>query len=601
MIIKKIEVIGQSKPTATLIFEKGLNVIAGASDTGKSYVIQCIKFILGSSNLPKNIDEANGYEFLKVTFEENGRTFTLQRKLEVKSPILAKEEGHEEVIVLQGKHRNGFDNISNWFLNKFNLSDKLLLIGKEKLNTQSLSLRTLEKIFIVDETRIVADYSPLGTGQNGERTLEMSLLRCLLTGEDDTNAKEIKVDLESNQAINKKIVALESIIQTLYPQQTPEETYESIRTQIEKLDGDLNEIDVEVSQSVSLSKDFLQKRSNLASELTKLETLNDEDRSLYNRFHLLRNKYKSDCERLDAIQETSLAFDAYTEMACPTCGNMFEYIQTDDEIGDLRLSAISESNKISRQIDDLSEAILNLESNIETEYSRIVQVKKEIDSINLAIAGDLKTTIDLANERKSNIYSQKFLLTKQNLQLENKEKALKELGTLMMRLDEKQSTYTSTTLESELKIFETEISIILERWGFPGQRLVQFSEKDRDIYVGGKPRGHFGKGYRAIAFSAFVIALMVQLSKINRHPGFVVLDSPLTTYKKADQDRGDINESIQEDMVYSFYRDLSDFYHELQIIVFDNQEPDKDLIKNINYVHFSKNSNSGRYGFFPNI
>jgi hypothetical protein len=38
---------------------------------------------------------------------------------------------------------------------------------------------------------------------------------------------------------------------------------------------------------------------------------------------------------------------------------------------------------------------------------------------------------------------------------------------------------------------------------------------------------------------------------------------------------------------------------ENQIIIFDNQEPDLDLIPLMNYQHFTKNVNVGRYGFFP--
>lgn len=82
MIIKKIAVKGENKKDAILTFSKGLNSIIGASDTGKSYVIQCIKFILGATIVPKGIDESKGYSELIVTFElETGDIFSLQREL----------------------------------------------------------------------------------------------------------------------------------------------------------------------------------------------------------------------------------------------------------------------------------------------------------------------------------------------------------------------------------------------------------------------------------------------------------------------------------------------------------------------------------------
>ncbi|MDQ7864054.1 hypothetical protein RCO48_32115 [Peribacillus frigoritolerans] len=52
------------------------------------------------------------------------------------------------------------------------------------------------------------------------------------------------------------------------------------------------------------------------------------------------------------------------------------------------------------------------------------------------------------------------------------------------------------------------------------------------FYIDSKPTKDYGKGYRAIIYSAFVISLMEYCrDKKMPHPGFVVLDSPLTTYK----------------------------------------------------------------------
>ena len=105
-----------------------------------------------------------------------------------------------------------------------------------------------------------------------------------------------------------------------------------------------------------------------------------------------------------------------------------------------------------------------------------------------------------------------------------------------------------------------------------------------------------------IRFSAFVIGLMNYLCGKNRHAGFLVLDSPLTTYKERDEisscEEGE-QAFIANNLIYAFYRNLCDFYNDKQIIVLDNQEPSKDIQDSMNYVHFSKNEHIGRYGFFP--
>ena len=83
-----------------------------------------------------------------------------------------------------------------------------------------------------------------------------------------------------------------------------------------------------------------------------------------------------------------------------------------------------------------------------------------------------------------------------------------------------------------------------------------------------------------------------------RHPGFVVLDSPLTTYKEGDGQPEDEADAITGDLIYGFYRDIADNFRDYQIIIFENKEPDPSVIPMLNYQHFTKNRNNGRYGFF---
>jgi len=57
----KMASLGKNKQPAELTFTKGLNVLTGASNTGKSYVVQCLDYILGSGVPPKPIQESAGY------------------------------------------------------------------------------------------------------------------------------------------------------------------------------------------------------------------------------------------------------------------------------------------------------------------------------------------------------------------------------------------------------------------------------------------------------------------------------------------------------------------------------------------------------------
>jgi hypothetical protein len=60
--ISKLSVSGPGKPPAELEFIDGLNVVCGASDTGKSFAVSCIDFAFGASKSPRPIPEVSGYQ-----------------------------------------------------------------------------------------------------------------------------------------------------------------------------------------------------------------------------------------------------------------------------------------------------------------------------------------------------------------------------------------------------------------------------------------------------------------------------------------------------------------------------------------------------------
>ena len=81
------------------------------------------------------------------------------------------------------------------------------------------------------------------------------------------------------------------------------------------------------------------------------------------------------------------------------------------------------------------------------------------------------------------------------------------------------------------------------------------------------------------------------------HPGFIVLDSPLVTFKGADNI--DQDEAISDDMKEHFYTELSKTAKNRQIIVIENDDPPTEAIENLHFIHFTKDENRGRYGFIP--
>lgn len=144
---------------------------------------------------------------------------------------------------------------------------------------------------------------------------------------------------------------------------------------------------------------------------------------------------------------------------------------------------------------------------------------------------------------------------------------------------------------------------LLENWNFIDiscEDTVYFNKKDNDVIVKSKTKASYGKGARAIINSSFIIAILLYCKQNSLpHPGFVVLDSPLTTYKEKDKRNNEKNEEVSKSVKYSFFNNLAKYSIDYQIIVFDNETPPEDL-HGITYHHFTGNPDLDRTGFITN-
>ena len=56
--LRRLQVTGPQVESAEITFDAGLNVVSGASDTGKSYLVETIDYMLGAGTPPRQIPES---------------------------------------------------------------------------------------------------------------------------------------------------------------------------------------------------------------------------------------------------------------------------------------------------------------------------------------------------------------------------------------------------------------------------------------------------------------------------------------------------------------------------------------------------------------
>jgi len=193
--LKKLTLDGDKFEISSIKFEKGLNIIYGGSDIGKTFIYQCIDFMLGSEKKPKEIKESKGYTKYELIIETyRGITHKIYRDINDSHFLL------DDKITLYSNNNDSKKTISDFLLSLTDMQEKRIKIDKYG-DTQSLYFQNLKRYFLLDEDNIIARKSNIA----GYKPKDKSTFRFIVTEEDDKNITKI----ESIEDIKFKEIAIE--------------------------------------------------------------------------------------------------------------------------------------------------------------------------------------------------------------------------------------------------------------------------------------------------------------------------------------------------------------------------------------------------------
>lgn len=215
-IIKELKLTSDNLKPAIITFNKGLNVITGPSDCGKSYIFQCINYMLGASTPPKSIKESKDYTtlFLEISDSDNN-SYTFKSGLKGGDFMLFRKKiidisENDQFEVLKRKHDpNNDNNISAFLLKLNNLYQKKIRTNAQG-KTRYLSYRDINKFLMINEESIIKQDSVIESHYT-KRTEESNVFKLLTLGIDDSTVIKL---LDKNQIHNRKgkVELLESFI-----------------------------------------------------------------------------------------------------------------------------------------------------------------------------------------------------------------------------------------------------------------------------------------------------------------------------------------------------------------------------------------------------
>lgn len=589
---------GPSKQ-AEVGFRSGVNVICGASETGKSFLAEAIDFMVGGSEL-KEIPEREGYSSIELGMScTDGTSWSFERATSGGDFVLRQGDTSDKLRQSHAHERT--DNVSGFLLDKIGLLGKRILKSSTKGTTNSLSFRNLARLVIVQEGEIQQKGSPFWGGQFTLKTAELATIKLLLTGIDDSAVVSAATDEPDHAGqialLDELIADLGSDIADMGEERT------ELEAQLERLDASASQYREGVASAQRNLDGRLARRRELAANRTAIDDRVDEIVELDARFRLLGEHYAVDLDRLRAIQESGSLFAFVERVACPLCGASPDAQHVEDDcdgnVAGIVEAATAEIGKIERLQGELASTVADLGE----ERGRLAQLRDIVEQAFLGVDEEIRQTMAPEVEEARSLFTD-VVETRANVigslnlfdRLEKLERRRAQFDEVDAGPVQKSSVAVGLT-DAVAHQFSMKLEQILKAWNFPGECRVYFDKEVSDFVIDGKPRGSRGQGLRAITHAAVSIALLEFCQEHELpHPGLLVLDSPLLAYFKPE---GDEDSALQgTDLKERFYAYLKAHHgSESQIVVVENQHPPDSELDGLNVTVFTRNPAGGRYGF----
>ncbi|WP_235169649.1 hypothetical protein [Rhodococcus erythropolis] len=606
--LRKFAILGEG--VASVSLGDDLTVVSGPSDTGKSFVVDVIDFMFGAKSL-RGIPESDPYSYASMQIEirdEGSETFeelTLYRPLDggkfrVYEGMVDGIPDDETGLTLSAEHNSKNElNLSNYLLAKLGIAGAEVRRNARNI-TRTLSFRDLAHFTIIDETRMQSKETPVWpSGNFVSRTSDESVFKFLLQGEDDSgltelapSANEKKITEGKNSMLDRVIVTLEQDLQEMNAH-----SVEEARDQLLRLSGSLREGYRSISSVAADRNQLLRQCNDIDDSISGNRKKVAEMQEIFSRLSLLQRQYQSDIERLEMIGETGQLLGMAARGDCLLCGASVhdQHWEAHHDIDSYSGAVSAEiaktttlSNELKSTLNEIRREARLISTSINDESrekARILNLISTFDDLTLPMRDELNELISTKTrlERIINIYEQvsKIEVLRRENESSQRNPSGPAQGLAAVAVDE----------------FCEVIKETLHEWGVAGVSSVRYDFTSRDIVVGGKARATSGKGMRALLHAAFSVSLARYcVERDLPHTGFVVVDSPLVTYREPDGDSPFGDEYDPNFISERFYSSLSR-WDNIQFIVMENIDPIDD--SKLEWIRLTKNEKLGRYGFFP--
>lgn len=597
MTVKLVSLVatGPGKPEVRVNFRDPAMLVRGASDTGKSYIRDCLWYLLGGEKQPKKIPEASGYDLLTLELEVDDGRYEVGRAHAGGDTSLIKllvgEDGKPVREVLE-------EDIGDFLVHHAGAAGKQLLRSRSKRGV--VTGGDLRHWFLLSQPTMISEDATAGSVANA--TQRIAAFHMFLTGTDDSAIELVKTSKELDRLAGQ-ILGVEEALRRVRADLPNDQSKEDVADALERVDVALGAMtshyEARASSLRSVRDDILKK----SAELQAAEWELNHCLSMIERFDLLDAKYKSDSERLGATWEGVAMFQALEEVPCPLCGTSAE-AQVDPR--QLRQGAQDGYRKaLKAEHEKIVMLRQGLAVALTREHDRAARMRQAVWSLRAELRGLEATENARVNETRyefsgdpKSLAVRRSALSEQLAKFDEEAQFVAEQIRLTNAKKQKK-----IPLSRNVGAAATEVAAHAKRylhaWGFTGIQSVLLDADACDLVLDGRARLDFGAGKRSVFLAALTIAVMEHaVGKGHPHLGFVVIDSPLKSYADPkSREQRDVEVSTVTDRFYAW---LAKWEGPGQLIILENQEIKLEAKASLKPLEFvGDGDEDGRRGFYP--
>ncbi len=601
--ITKVTATGIGKTPATVSLTKGLNLICGVSDSGKTCILKCIQFAMGDSKKP--FDKAKtGYNCVSIDIWTSQGQLYLSRTLgknivNVVSEIDAIASGNYDTDYKANGNQNPV--INEVMLKLIGIDGLPMVIKNQICERQRLTWKTLSGVFWLKEQEIENPKSVVLPEVATQNPYFFSSLIYLFTGNNFPNEKEQDKDEVSaakksavHNFVNARVAHMSEQRQMLEKQLSTFNGLD-IEKEIQKLITNLSEAEAAISTATDESKDLL-------STLMEFKEKEAEAKVIYSQFQSLKSQYVADIKRLSFIVESDAHMHSVEDNTnCPFCNGQIKPQNKESYL----VASKAELSRIITQLQGLSESENDVITEINSFSNNIAKLEERRAEINTLLETELTPHADVLKNAIKQYRS--------FIQLENEISVLhsisQDLNTELQKQDEKENDKPKFKPKEHFPDnFNTHMDDlsygIFEKCQYEGLNTSHFNMGTFDLEVNGltKEDSH-GKGYWAFINTIMGLTFRKYLQEHAMYkPNIFVVDTPLLGL-----DQG-VEDNTPTSMRTALFQYFIDHQNEGQMIVVENTKdlPDLNYIESgANVIEFTKDKYKSkyesRYGFLHDV